>query len=94
MDATTAATLKADIVAAHAALADEGTEGYVQLVEIRSSLSHYGWDRPEVDEALAALLTAGEIYLEPEVNRHRLTDSDRRAAIKVGGEYRNLLLVK
>lgn len=61
---------------------------WCKLTELRTHLTDL--PREPVDETLGRMLTQGQVHLEPEVNRHRLTDDDHAAAIYLGGEDRHL----
>ncbi|RLK54957.1 hypothetical protein [Actinokineospora cianjurensis] len=78
------------IRAAYATLADPGE--WAGLAELRSLL--VGVDRSAVDEVLKDLSRRRAIDLAPESNRKTLTDTDRAAAVKVGGEDNHLISIE
>jgi hypothetical protein len=49
--------------------------------------------KAELDKALASLLDAPDVDLEPEPNQKTLKPEDRRAAVRIGGEDRHLLAI-
>ena len=53
-----------------------------------------GRPRPDVDAALAALFTAQRINLIPQSNQQALSDADREAALRIGGEYKHLISIE
>ncbi|SER09228.1 hypothetical protein [Actinokineospora terrae] len=86
----TPAEVESRIRAAYAKLADPGD--WAGLAELRSLL--VGVDRSAVDEVLKDLSRRRAIDLAPESNRKTLTDTDRAAAIKVGGEDNHLISIE
>jgi hypothetical protein len=50
--------------------------------------------RPDVDAALAALFTAQRVNLIPQSNQQALSDADREAALRIGGEYKHLISIE
>ena len=65
---------------------------FVSLRELRLRL--VGRPRPEVDAALAALFTAQRINLIPQSNQRALSDADRDAALRIGGEHKHLISIE
>jgi hypothetical protein len=49
--------------------------------------------KAELDKALASLLDAPDVDLEPEPNQKTLKPEERRAAVRIGGEDRHLLAI-
>ena len=86
-----AADLAACIEAGYRSLA--ATPGqFVSLRELRLRLP--ARPRPDVDKALAALFTAQRINLIPQSNQRALSDEDREAALRIGGEYKHLISIE
>ena len=85
------ADLSARIEAGYRSLA-AAPGGFVSLRELRLQLP--GRPRPEVDGALAAMFTAQRINLIPQSNQRALSDADREAALRVGGEYKHLISIE
>jgi hypothetical protein len=65
---------------------------FVGLRELRLRLPDR--PRPAVDSALAALFTAQRINLIPQSNQRALSDADREAALRIGGEYKHLISIE
>lgn len=65
---------------------------FVALRELRLRLP--ARPRPEVDAALAALFAAQRINLIPQSDQRALTDADRAAALRVGGEHKHLISIE
>ena len=86
-----AADLAGCIEAAYRSLAT-GSGEFVSLRELRLRLP--GRPRPDVDAALAALFTAQRINLIPQSNQRALSDDDREAALRIGGEYKHLISIE
>lgn len=74
--------------AAYAKLAPE-PRAWVGLAALRDALN--GESRGEVDQALRRLNRAADVNIIPESNQKVLTQSDRDAAIRIGGEDRHLI---
>ena len=85
------ADLTACIEAAYRSLA-AGSGEFVSLRELRLRLP--GRPRPDVDAALAALFTAQRINLIPQSNQRALSDADREAALRIGGECKHLISIE
>jgi hypothetical protein len=66
--------------------------GWIGLRRLRERLADV--PPPEVDAALLRLDLQPGIYLEPESNQKTLSDLDRAAAIRIGGEDKHLLSIK
>lgn len=66
--------------------------GWVGLADLRRQLD--GISDREVDEALRALFRSPHANLVPESNQKALTDEDRRAAVRIGGEDKHLLSIE
>lgn len=64
---------------------------WVSLTRLRSALSDL--PRPEVDQALLHLGVQPRVHLIPESNQKVLSDADRAAAVRVGGEEMHLLAI-
>jgi hypothetical protein len=65
---------------------------FVSLRELRLRLP--GRARPEVDAALAALYTAQRVNLVPGSDQRALSDADRDAALRIGGEDKHLISIE
>lgn len=70
--------------------ADPGA--WVGLAELRAALPEV--PRTEFDDALRRLAELPQVYLTPEVNQKTLTEADREAAVRLGGEDKHLLSVE
>jgi len=79
------------IRAAYDALAPARGE-FVGLRELRGQLS--GAARPRVDRALKAMYADQRINLVPRSNQRALSDADREAAIRLGGEYKHMISIE
>ena len=86
-----AADLAACIEAGYRSLAATAGQ-FVSLRELRLRLP--ARPRTDVDEALAALFTAQRINLIPQSNQRALSDEDREAALRIGGEYKHLISIE
>lgn len=82
--------LEARLRCAYDALAAE-PRAWVSLTRLRPFFA----DQPTaaVDEALRKLSRAGDVNLVPENNQKSLTDADRAAAIRLGGQDKHLLAI-
>jgi hypothetical protein len=89
--AASAADLTACIEAGYRSLA-VAVGQFVSLRELRLRLPDR--PRPDVDAALAALFTAQRINLIPQSNQRALSDEDREAALRIGGEYKHLISIE
>ena len=88
------ADLTACIEAGYRSLA-VGSGEFVSLRELRLRLTELtGRPRPDVDTALAALFTAQRINLIPQSNQRALSDADREAALRIGGESKHLISIE
>jgi hypothetical protein len=65
---------------------------FVSLRELRLRLP--GRPRPELDAALAALYAAQRVNLIPQSDQRALSDADRAAAVRVGGEDKHLISIE
>ena len=85
------ADLRTSIEAGYRHLAASAGE-FVSLRDLRLRLS----DRPrrDVDAALATMFTAQRINLIPQSNQRALSDADREAALRIGGEYKHLISIE
>ena len=83
--------LTACIEAGYRSLA-AGSGEFVSLRALRLRLP--GRPRPDVDAALAALFTAQRINLIPQSNQRALSEADREAALRIGGEYKHLISIE
>jgi hypothetical protein len=78
------------IRAAYQVLTD-GPGEWVNLTKIRGLFI----DVPgtDLDRALSGMLDADDVWLEPEVHRHRIDAKLRDAAVRIGGEDRHKLAI-
>jgi hypothetical protein len=94
-EAAEAGTAEADLTACiedgYRSLAASSGE-FVSLRELRLRLP--GRPRPDVDAALAALFTAQRINLIPQSNQRALSEADRDAALRIGGEHKHLISIE
>ena len=86
-----AADLTATIETGYRSLAAAAGE-FVSLRELRLRVADRA--RPDVDAALTAMFTAQRINLIPQSNQQALSDADREAALRVGGEYKHLISIE
>ncbi|GAA2905133.1 hypothetical protein Acy02nite_86020 [Actinoplanes cyaneus] len=84
------ADLAGRIRAAYSQLAGSPGE-WIDLTALRPLLQDVS--KAELDRALAGLLDAGDVLLEPEAFMHRVGESERRAAVHIGGEDRHKLAI-
>jgi hypothetical protein len=75
---------------AYAKLAPE-PRAWVGLAALRDALD--GESRAEVDRALHRLNRAADVNIIPESNQKVLTQDDRDAAVRIGGEDRHLIAI-
>lgn len=67
---------------------------WVSLTRLRAELDARGMSRAEQDDALRAMMREAEdVNLVPENNQKALTDADRAAAIRLGGQDKHLLAI-
>ncbi|MEU4157851.1 hypothetical protein [Actinoplanes sp. NPDC026670] len=78
------------IRAAYSELA-EGPGQWVALGTLRSLLKDVS--KADLDRALAGLLEAQDVRLEPDALEHRISEQERRAAVRIGGEDRHKLAI-
>lgn len=64
---------------------------WVSLTRLRESLQTM--DRSVLDAALSSLFRAQEINLIPEANQATLTETDRTAALHIGGQSRHMMKI-
>lgn len=76
--------------AVYAKLAPE-PRAWVGLSALRDALN--GESRGEVDQALRRLNRAADVNIIPESNQKVLTQDDRDAAVRIGGEDRHLIAI-
>ena len=89
--AASAADLTAFIETGYRSLAATAGE-FVSLRQLRLRLADR--TRPDVDAALTAMFTAQRVNLIPQSNQQALSDADREAALRVGGEYKHLISIE
>jgi len=91
---TAEADLTACIEAGYRSLA-AGSGEFVSLRELRLRVTALtDRPRPDVDAALAAMFTAQRINLIPQSHQQALSDADREAALRIGGEYKHLISIE
>ena len=86
-----AADLTATIETGYRSLAAAAGE-FVSLRELRLRVADRA--RPDVDAALTAMFTAQRVNLIPQSNQQALSDADREAALRIGGEYKHLISIE
>ena len=64
----------------------------VRLLLLRERLADLS--SAEFDDALLRLISEPDVFLEPEPKLRSLTDADRKAAVRVGGEDKHLLSIE
>ncbi|MEU7477794.1 hypothetical protein AB0A63_17545 [Lentzea sp. NPDC042327] len=74
----------------HRLVSDPGA--WVGLAELRGALPDV--EAPEFDAAVHRVAELPSVFLTPEMNQKLLTDADRAAAVRLGGEAKHLLSVK
>jgi hypothetical protein len=79
------------ITSAYLRLADEPGK-FVRLRELRARLSDV--PRAELDSALEMLYRAQRVNLVPQANQQALTEADRAAAVRIGGEAKHMLSIR
>ena len=89
--AASAADLTASIETGYRSLAASAGE-FVSLRELRLRVADRA--RPDVDAALTTMFTAQRINLIPQSNQQALSDADREAALRIGGEYKHLISIE
>ena len=89
--AASAADLTASIETGYRSLAASAGE-FVSLRELRLRVADRA--RPDVDAALTTMFTAQRINLIPQSNQRALSDADRDAALRIGGECKHLISIE
>lgn len=79
------------ITAAYRELAPAPGE-FVGLRELRSRLP--GADRARVDRALREMYADQRVNLVPRSNQRALSDADREAAVRLGGEHKHMISIE
>ncbi|NRQ36535.1 hypothetical protein HII36_32585 [Nonomuraea sp. NN258] len=64
---------------------------WVNLTDIRALLKDV--PKADLDKALEQMLDATDVWLEPEVNRHRIGRREKEASVRIGGEDRHKLAI-
>jgi len=84
-------TTEGQIRAAYArAVASPG--GWLDLARLRSELPDL--ERAELDSELERLAATEGVHLEGESNQKALTDADRAAAVRFGGDDRHMIMIE
>jgi hypothetical protein len=65
---------------------------FVKISELRTQLS--GISRADLNSALEGMYRSQRVNLVPQSNQQALTDADRQAALRIGGEDKHLILVR
>jgi hypothetical protein len=65
---------------------DNRSHGYASMVEVRKDLDARGLSRAEQDTHLKRMSLEGKLHIVPEDNRKAMTQADHDAAIRIGGE--------
>lgn len=79
------------ITSAYLRLADEPGK-FVKLRELRAQLSDV--PREELDAALERLYRAQQVNLVPQSNQQALTEADRAAVVRIGGEAKHMISIR
>lgn len=66
---------------------------WVSLTRLRAELAARGIPRAEQDDAIRELARTNDVNLVPENNQKTLTDADRAASIRFGGQDKHLIAV-
>ncbi|HEX3780803.1 MAG TPA: hypothetical protein VHX38_14140 [Pseudonocardiaceae bacterium] len=85
------ADVESQVEAAYADLT-RGSGAQIGLVALRERLD--GVPKGEVDRALALLARRADVHVRAESDQKTLTDSDREAAVVLGGSPRHLLMIE
>jgi len=85
------ADIEQRIVAGYRALTKEPGE-FVKLSALRSELSAIS--RADADMALDKMYRSQRINLIPQANQLILSEADHQAALRIGGEYKNLISIE
>jgi hypothetical protein len=85
------ADVEASIEAGYRALASAPGE-FVKLRDLRQRLADV--PRADVDSALAVMYTERRVNIIPQSNQQALSDADRTAALRIGGEFKNLISIE
>jgi hypothetical protein len=67
-------------------------QDWVRLSKLREALGNP--DDVEMRRVLLAMIRTGRVHLAPSSNRKGLTDADRAAAIRIGGEDKHLIAIE
>ena len=65
---------------------------FVKISELRAQLA--GVSRADLDAALEAMYRSQRVNLIPQANQQALSDADREAALRIGDEFKHLILVR
>jgi hypothetical protein len=90
-DVETTATIEDRVRAAYAELTPR-PDGWVSLAHLRAELADA--PRAEIDSALRTLHRTPGVSLIREENQKALTDTDRDAAIAIGGQDKHLIAIE
>jgi hypothetical protein len=83
--------LAARIATAYRALAPYPS-AFVKLRDLREQLADI--PRPTLDAALGTMFAVRQVNLVPQSNQQALTDAERAAALRIGGEHKHLISIE
>ncbi|NUT53602.1 MAG: hypothetical protein HOV94_40890 [Saccharothrix sp.] len=78
------------IAAYHELVLEPGA--WVGLAELRRALPDVA--TPDFDAALHRIAESSSVFFTPEMNQKLLSEADRRAAVRLGGEAKHLMSIK
>lgn len=71
---------------------DPGSNRYVMLKDVRNNLDP-SIDRADADRVLDKMIEDPKVHLQSELNQAALDDDDRAAAVKIGGQDRDVMSI-
>lgn len=77
---------------AYGDLVERTPTGWVNLADLREKIGDK-MTRDELDAALKTLVREHKGILVPESDQSSLTPRDRKAALRIGGQYKHLLFI-
>jgi hypothetical protein len=66
---------------------------WVRLAKVREVMRQRGYTRREQDAALLGLSSRTDVRIVPIANLKSLSDDDRRAAVRMGGELKHAIAI-
>lgn len=66
---------------------------WVRLSKVREVMRQRGYSRREQDAALVGLSPRADVRIVPIANLKSLSDDDRRAAVRMGGELKHAIAI-